>query len=95
MIMVSPGVNWPCIMQSTLDRLCLSGFSRVQKHALLAAFDSPEAKIQKPEVRSIWHQANILRAVVRYLENTLQCQLYPRYKKTGPRLCFAWDITHG
>ena len=50
---------------------------------MLAAFDSPEAKIQKPEARSIWHQANNLRAVVRYLENALKCQLYPRYKKTG------------
>lgn len=58
-------------------------FQAKNKHALLAAFDSPEAKIQKPEARSIWHQANNLRSVVRYLENTLRCQLYPRYKRTG------------
>ena len=53
------------------------------KRAYPVAFDSDAAKLQKPEARSIWHQANDLRSVVRYLENTLQCQLFPRYKKTG------------
>ena len=50
------------------------------KRAYPVAFDSDAAKLQKPEARSIWHQANNLRSVVRYLENTLQCQLFPRYK---------------
>lgn len=46
-------------------------------------FLSTEAQIQKPESRSLWHQANTLRAVVRYLENTLQQPLFPKYKKNG------------
>ena len=46
-------------------------------------FLSKESSIQKPECRSLWHQANTLRAVVRYLENTLQQSLFPKYKKTG------------
>ena len=46
-------------------------------------FLSEEAQIQKPESRSLWHQANTLRAVVRYLENTLQQPLFPKYKKSG------------
>ena len=58
-------------------------YDGTKKRASPVAFDSPEAKIQKPEARSIWHQANNLRAVVRYLENMLQCQLFPRYRKTG------------
>ena len=58
-------------------------YNGTKKRAVPVAFDSSEAKVQKPEARSIWHQANNLRAVVRYLENTLQCQIFPRYKKTG------------
>ena len=50
-------------------------------------FLSEESQIQKPDSRSLWHQANTLRAVVRYLENTLQQslfpKLFPKYKKTG------------
>lgn len=53
------------------------------KHARPVAFDSEEAPIQKPDAKSIWHQANNLCAVVRYLENTLKCQMFPWYKKTG------------
>ena len=52
-----------------------------RKRAVPFAFDSSEAKVQKPEARSIWHQANNLRAVVRYLENTLQCQLFHDIRK--------------
>lgn len=80
----SRGVNWPFIMPSILvPSLPLWIYDGTKKRAYPVSFDSPEAKIQKPEARSVWHQANNLRAVVRYLENTLQCSLFPRYKKTG------------
>ena len=44
---------------------------------------SPEVALQKPEVRSLWHQANNFRNVVQYLESTARTKLYPRYAKTG------------
>lgn len=47
------------------------------------AFDSPEATIQPDTKRCLWYQAGVLRSVVRYLENTLQCFFSPRYKKTN------------
>lgn len=46
------------------------------------AFDSPEALIQPKSARALCHQASTLRGIVRYLEGTMQCQLFPRYKKT-------------
>lgn len=46
-------------------------------------FDSPEVSLQKPELRSLWHQATNLRNVVQYLESTSTMHLYPRYAKTG------------
>ena len=57
--------------------------SKTEKLPLPYDFDSPEAQIQPQEKRSLWHQASVLRSVVRYLENTLQCEFYPRYKKTN------------
>ena len=47
------------------------------------AFDSPEVAIQKEDAKSLWNQANTLRAIVRYLDNTLPTSLIPKYKKTG------------
>ena len=47
------------------------------------AFNSSEAKIQPDAKRCLWHQAGVLRSVVRYLENSLQCSFFPRYKKTN------------
>ena len=47
------------------------------------AFDSPEIQIQKDAAKSLWNQANTLRAVVRYLDNTLPEPIVPKYKKTG------------
>lgn len=47
------------------------------------AFDSPEAKIQPDSKKCLWHQARVVRSVVRYLENSLQCSFFPRYKKTN------------
>ena len=61
-------------------------YNGTKKRAYPVAFDSSDAKVQEPEARSIWHQANNLRAVVRYLENTLQCQIFARYKKTDRRV---------
>lgn len=54
-------------------------------------FDSAAANIQPDEKNTLWYQAGTLRSVVRYLESTLQCQLYPRYKKTNASLfSSAW-----
>ena len=39
--------------------------------------------IQTPEFRGLGHQTSAFRDIVRYLENTCQTKLYPRYKKTG------------
>lgn len=47
------------------------------------AFDAPEVQIQKDAAKSLWNQANTLRAVVRYLDNTLTEPMIPKYKKTG------------
>lgn len=62
-------------------------------------FDSEEVAILKPEVRSLWHQAHNFRAVVKYLESSTGCHLYPRYKKTGAstmvRLGFHRSLTGG
>ena len=46
------------------------------------AFDSPEALIQPKSARALCHQASTLRGIIRYLEGTRQCHLFPRYKKT-------------
>lgn len=45
-------------------------------------FSAPEVAMQKPEVRSLWHQATNFRNVVQYLECTSKTKLYPRYSKT-------------
>ena len=45
-------------------------------------FDSPEASIQPKSAHALCHQASTLRGIVRYLEGTMQCHLFPRYKKT-------------
>ena len=57
----------------------------------LYAFDSPEANIQPDEKQSLWHQAGVLRSVVRYLENTLKCSLYPCCKKLTQARLYALD----
>lgn len=46
-------------------------------------FFSEQVALQKPEFRGLGHQTSAFRAVVRHLENTSRCHLYPRYKKTG------------
>ena len=46
------------------------------------AFDSPEALLQPKSAHGLCYQASTLRGIVRYLEGTMQCQLFPRYKKT-------------
>lgn len=51
------------------------------------AFHSEEVSIQKEASRSLWHQANTLRAVVRHFLNTLiytsnKCRPY-KYKRLG------------
>lgn len=62
-------------------------------------FDSPEVAIQKPEVKSLWHQAHNFRAVVKNLESSTGRHLYPRYKTTGAstvvRLGFHRSLTGG
>ena len=70
-----------------------------QHHAWPYPFDSTEVKILKPEVRSLWHQAHNLRAVVKYLESSTGQYLYPRFKKTGAstmiRLGYHRSLTGG
>ena len=70
-----------------------------QSFAWPYAFDSLEVAIQKPEVKSLWHQAHNFRAVVQYLESTMKCHLYPPYKKTKAstvvRMGFHRSLTGG
>ena len=56
-------------------------YSKDKKLPTPYSFDSEEAKIQPADKKSLWQQAGVLRSTVRYLENTLQCKLYPRYLK--------------
>ena len=64
---------------------CMPIWLKVNDHQPAHPFDffSPEVSIQKPEVKSLWHQATNFRNVVQYLESTAGVQLYPRFKKTG------------
>ena len=81
------GITWyELVLHFTLFAgRCLPIWIKVADHqpAHPFAFFSDEVKLQKPEVRSLWHQATNFRHVVQYLEHTAKVQLYPRYKKTG------------
>lgn len=72
-------------VQSVDTQICRRSlwiFDKTEQVQKLHAVDSPEAKIQPPAAKSLGHQASTLRAIVRYLENTLQCKLFPHYKKS-------------
>lgn len=68
-------MNWRFIS------ICLPGDSFLSGFAIrLITYDSAEASIQPKASRSLCNQASTLRGIVRYLENTMQCQIFPRYK---------------
>ena len=93
-ILVFHGMNWPftfAIFTGHFLPIWIS--SKTEKLPLPYDYDSPEAQIQPQEKRSLWHQASVLRSVVRYLENSLRCAFYPRYKKTNASSLIRQDIT--
>ena len=70
--MLYTGVALPVWIYSKTDRLPTP-----------YAFNSPKVDIQKDDAKSLWNQANTLRPVVRYLDNTLPMPLIPNFIKSG------------
>ena len=89
------GITWyELVIHFTLFAgKCMPIWIKVADHQPAHPFDffSDEVKLQKPDVRSLSHQATNLRYVVQYLEHTAKIKLYPRYKKALRQPWYAWD----